>query len=49
MSSSQRRAVVVGAGIGGLAAAIGLRKAGWQVQVFEQADAPTPVGAGISL
>ena len=41
--------MVVGAGIGGLAAAVGLRRSGWEVQVYEQAASPQPVGAGISL
>ncbi|MCC5860698.1 MAG: FAD-dependent monooxygenase [Gammaproteobacteria bacterium] len=40
---------VVGAGLGGLAAAIGLLKQGFRVQVFEQAEAFGEVGAGISL
>ncbi|MFI1332176.1 FAD-dependent monooxygenase [Streptomyces sp. NPDC020845] len=42
-------AVVVGAGIGGLAAAIGLRLIGWEVTVVERARALADVGAGISL
>ncbi|HWE91512.1 MAG TPA: FAD-dependent monooxygenase [Pseudonocardiaceae bacterium] len=42
-------AIVVGAGIGGLAAAVGLRRAGWRVRVFERAATPGEVGAGISL
>jgi 2-polyprenyl-6-methoxyphenol hydroxylase-like FAD-dependent oxidoreductase len=41
--------MVVGAGIGGLATAVGLRRSGWEVQVYEQAASPQPVGAGISL
>lgn len=44
-----RHAIVVGAGIGGLAAAVGLRRAGWDVTVYEQAASAQPVGAGISL
>lgn len=44
-----RHAVVVGAGIGGLGAALGLRRAGWQVAVLERADRFEPVGAGIAL
>lgn len=42
-------AVVVGGGIGGLAAAIGLRRIGWEVTVVERARALADVGAGISL
>lgn len=45
----QQHAVVVGAGIGGLGAAIGLRRAGWRVTVLEQARRFDPVGAGITL
>ncbi|MDX3224329.1 FAD-dependent monooxygenase [Streptomyces sp. ME19-01-6] len=43
------RAVVVGGGIGGLAAAIGLRLIGWEVTVVERARVLADVGAGISL
>ncbi|GAB3156031.1 FAD-dependent monooxygenase [Amycolatopsis stemonae] len=43
------RAVVVGGGIGGLGAAIGLHRAGWTVTVLEQAPGFGDVGAGISL
>lgn len=43
------RAVVVGGGIGGLAAAIGLRRIGWEVTVVERARVLADVGAGISL
>ncbi|WAS95653.1 FAD-dependent monooxygenase [Nannocystis punicea] len=35
--STQRRALVVGLGIAGMASAIGLRQAGWQVTVIERA------------
>ncbi|MEU9706130.1 FAD-dependent monooxygenase [Streptomyces sp. NPDC047981] len=42
-------AVVVGAGIGGLAAAIGLRRVGWEVTVVERAAVREDAGAGISL
>ncbi|WP_030243798.1 FAD-dependent monooxygenase [Streptomyces sp. NRRL S-350] len=47
MSSSS--AVVVGGGIGGLAAAIGLRLAGWDVTVVERTAVLDDAGAGISL
>ncbi|MGW1118187.1 FAD-dependent monooxygenase [Streptomyces tanashiensis] len=42
-------AVVVGGGIGGLAAAIGLRRIGWEVSVLERAAVLEDAGAGISL
>jgi 2-polyprenyl-6-methoxyphenol hydroxylase-like FAD-dependent oxidoreductase len=43
------RAVVVGGGIGGIAAAVALTQAGIDVQVHEQARQLTEVGAGVSL
>jgi 2-polyprenyl-6-methoxyphenol hydroxylase-like FAD-dependent oxidoreductase len=43
------RVVIVGAGIAGLAAAKGLRLIGCDVEIYEQAPALEPVGAGISL
>ncbi|MZF85784.1 FAD-dependent monooxygenase [Streptomyces sp. SID5643] len=42
-------AVVVGGGIGGLAAAIGLFRIGWDVTVLERASMLGDAGAGISL
>src|SRR4051812_36038945 len=44
-----RRAVVVGAGIGGVAAAGALAQAGWQGTVLERAPELGEVGAGISI
>src|SRR4051812_10302439 len=44
-----RRAVVVGAGIGGLAAAAALAQRGWDVRIHERSPSLEPVGAGISL
>ena len=46
---ASRRAVVVGGGIGGLAAAIGLVRTGWRVVVCERAAALDPVGTGLML
>ncbi|MCX5601929.1 FAD-dependent monooxygenase [Streptomyces phaeochromogenes] len=43
------RAVVVGAGIGGLAATASLRRAGHEVTLVEQAARFTEIGAGIQL
>jgi 2-polyprenyl-6-methoxyphenol hydroxylase-like FAD-dependent oxidoreductase len=40
---------VIGGGIGGLSAARSLQRAGWQVQVLEQASRLEPLGAGITL
>lgn len=44
-----RGAVVVGGGIGGLAAAVGLHRIGWRVTVLERAPEPRESGAGLSL
>lgn len=44
-----RRAVVLGAGIGGLACAIALAQRSWDVTVLERAPKLGEVGAGISL
>jgi 2-polyprenyl-6-methoxyphenol hydroxylase-like FAD-dependent oxidoreductase len=43
------QAIVVGAGIGGLAAAHGLRRDGWDVTVLERAPELASVGAGLTL
>jgi 2-polyprenyl-6-methoxyphenol hydroxylase-like FAD-dependent oxidoreductase len=43
------RAVVAGAGIGGLTAAVALRRQGWDVTVLERAPALEPVGSGLGL
>jgi 2-polyprenyl-6-methoxyphenol hydroxylase-like FAD-dependent oxidoreductase len=43
------KAIVVGAGIGGLAAGIALHRTGWQVQVIEQAHSPRELGFALAL
>ncbi|GMA23632.1 monooxygenase [Luteimicrobium album] len=44
-----RTAIVVGAGIGGLTAAVALRRRRWDATVLERATSLEPVGAGIAL
>ncbi|NOT43372.1 MAG: NAD(P)-binding protein [Acidobacteria bacterium] len=44
-----RTAVIVGAGIGGLAAALALRRAGWNVRIIERAVSPRELGYGLGL
>ena len=46
---ANRRAVVAGAGIGGLTAAVALRRRGWDVTVVERTPALEPAGAGLGL
>lgn len=44
-----RTALIVGAGIGGLSAGIALRRAGWNVRIFEKAASPRELGFGLGL
>lgn len=44
-----KQVLIAGGGIGGLAAAIGASRAGWDVRLFEQAPVLSEVGAGIQL
>ncbi|HVI62441.1 MAG TPA: FAD-dependent monooxygenase, partial [Bradyrhizobium sp.] len=47
--STSKKVVVVGAGIGGLTAALALLKRGIDVEVYEQSDQLKEVGAGIQI
>lgn len=44
-----KKAIIAGAGIGGLAAAAALSRVGFEVEVYERADEIRPVGSGLSL
>ncbi|MFD7408629.1 FAD-dependent oxidoreductase [Streptomyces sp. NPDC059866] len=46
---TERKATVVGGGIGGLATALALLRRGWRVEVLERAPHLGDVGAGLSL
>ena len=47
--ADKQHAVIAGAGIGGLAAAVALSRAGWRVSVLERARAIEETGAGLQL
>ncbi|WP_339483163.1 FAD-dependent monooxygenase [Pseudomonas sp. RL_5y_Pfl2_73] len=47
--TAPKKAIVAGAGIGGLTAAIALQRAGWQVKVFEAAQTLRTGGTGLSV
>jgi 2-polyprenyl-6-methoxyphenol hydroxylase-like FAD-dependent oxidoreductase len=44
-----RTALIVGAGIGGLAAGVALRRSGWHVRIFERAASPRELGFALNL
>lgn len=48
-ASRKGRAVVVGAGIGGLAAAVALRRRGWDVEIIERSAAVGESGSGLTI
>ena len=45
----KKQVLVAGGGIGGLAAALGASRAGWDVRLYERAAAFSEVGAGVQL
>ena len=49
MNRAARKVAVIGGGIGGLAAALGLHRAGFHVDVYEQTPQLTEVGGGINM
>src|SRR6202011_228074 len=49
MNGTTLRIAVIGGGIGGLTAALSLRQAGFEVDVYEQAPALTHIGGGINM
>ncbi|MGW7679116.1 FAD-dependent monooxygenase [Kribbella sp. NPDC054772] len=49
MGTGSKTAIVAGAGIGGVTAAVALQRCGWRVTVLERAPELGEVGAGISV
>ena len=47
--TDRRVALIVGAGIGGLAAGLALRRAGWEVRIHERAANPRELGFALAL
>lgn len=45
----QKQVLIAGGGIGGLAAALGSARAGWEVRLYERAGEFTEVGAGVQI
>lgn len=45
----KKQVLIAGGGIGGLAAALGASRAGWDVRLYERAAAFSEVGAGVQL
>lgn len=45
----KKQVLIAGGGIGGLAAALGASRAGWEVRLYERADTFSEVGAGVQL
>ncbi|MFD1213499.1 FAD-dependent monooxygenase [Arthrobacter sp. GCM10027362] len=49
MATSGRSAIIVGAGIGGLATALALQSTGWKVHVIERSGSAAAPGNGLSI
>ena len=49
MGVGWRERLIVGAGIGGLSAGIALRRAGWDVRIFERSASLRELGFGVGL
>src|SRR5262244_4506726 len=49
MAGRSKRIVIIGGGIGGLAAAVALRQRGFEVEVYERTSRITEVGAGLQV
>ena len=49
MAANARQIVVIGAGIGGLAAALALQRRGFKVAVYERAPEIREIGAGVVI
>ena len=45
----KKQVLIAGGGIGGLAAALGASRAGWEVRLYERAAAFSEVGAGVQI
>lgn len=43
------KAIIIGAGIGGLSAGLALRRFGWEVEIYDRVTEVRPVGAALSL
>src|SRR6201981_2768673 len=49
MTAGGLQIAIIGGGLGGLSAAVGLHQAGFDVEVYEQAPELTQIGGGINM